>query len=53
MGKFLLRRLVYLVVLVIIATASTFSCAAAAPDPGQFWEIPPPHPKSSTPGSMR
>jgi len=47
MGKFLLRRLVYLVVLVVIATSSTYFLAAAALNPRSNFEgrNPPPPPE--------
>ena len=47
MGKFLLRRLVYLVVLVVIATAATYFLAAAALNPRSNFEgrNPPPPPE--------
>ena len=47
MGKFLLRRLVYLVILVVIATAATYFLAAAALNPRSNFEgrNPPPPPE--------
>ena len=47
MGKFLLQRFVYLVVLVVIATASTYFLAAAALNPRSNFEgrNPPPPPE--------
>ena len=47
MGRFLLRRLVYLIVLVVIATASTYFLAAAALNPRSNFEgrNPPPPPE--------
>jgi peptide/nickel transport system permease protein len=47
MGKFLLQRLAYLVVLVVIATASTYFLAAAALNPRSNFEgrNPPPSPE--------